>query len=227
MGTYVQLLQADWRIPETEEVLAKLKEMPRKFHGLKRGGSSNGGSWFSWMSDASILGAESVKEVFELLGFTVNSDDPNFVDLVEYDNKTGQEDLFLAVVAPFVAEGSYMDWRVEDDSLYRFTVVNNAMHVGDGQPFALKAELFRPVKYESGFDDKGKWYFRVITFDSIDDPAIANHLTYYDDLLASRLKVESEVLASAEKIVDEALAQAVEGSVEAKESVVEDSLPID
>lgn len=31
MGTYVKLLDGVWRIPETVEVLTKLKEMPTKF----------------------------------------------------------------------------------------------------------------------------------------------------------------------------------------------------
>ena len=231
MGTYVKLLDGDWRIPETVEVLAKLKEMPTKLRGLKRGGSSRGESWFSWINDSVILNAKSVKEIFEYLGFEVDTSDPAYVSLLDYDNKTGQEDIFLAVVAPSVAEGSYLNWKVEDDSLYRYSVENKAMYVGDENPLSFRSELFRPVVYESHTDRDGKFHFEVITFDSIEDPAIRKHLNSYDRDKMERLEAESKVMADAERIIDEALSEVKEPNVEeatqVEDSQMAESLPID
>jgi hypothetical protein len=124
MGYYVTLMDSDFVIPETPEVLAAIKDMDVRFDALKRGGSSTDGKrWFSWMPELSTF--EYVRDVFETLGFETRGDTDDTDDsfgLSGYDSKTGQEDLFLAVVAPFVKNGSYTSWRGEDGAMYRFTV---------------------------------------------------------------------------------------------------------
>jgi hypothetical protein len=133
MGYYVQLISADFVIPETPEVLTAIKDMDVRFDALKRGGSiggeRNGERWFSWMPQLSTF--DTVQDVFVALGFEVDggSEDNNSFHLTGYDNKTGQEDLFLAVVAPFVKDGSYTSWRGEDGELYRFTVESGRLRV--------------------------------------------------------------------------------------------------
>jgi hypothetical protein len=125
MGYYVTLTEADFGIPETPEVLAALHEMETKFDAIKRGGSfgpdGKQDKWFSWMPNITTF--DTVQAVFEALGFEVSVDEGKFW-LQGYDSKTGQEDLFLAVVAPFVEEGSFTNWRGEDGALYRFEVVH-------------------------------------------------------------------------------------------------------
>ena len=125
MGYYVTLMAADFTIPETPEVLAAIHGMDTRFHALKRGGVVGGDKpeekWFSWMPQLDTL--TSVQQVFEALGFDTEIDnETGNVGLIGYDSKTGQEDLFLSVVAPFVTDGSYTEWRGEDDLRYRFTV---------------------------------------------------------------------------------------------------------
>jgi hypothetical protein len=125
MGYYVTLIDSDFVIPETPEVLAAIKDMDVRFDALKRGGvfggERNGEKWFSWMPQLSTF--DTVRNVFVALGFEVYADgDTDSFGLSGYDSKTGQEDLFLAVVAPFVKDGSYTSWRSEDGELYRFTV---------------------------------------------------------------------------------------------------------
>lgn len=130
MGYYVRMTGGDFVVPETPEVLAAIHEMDTKFHHLKRGGCHVGGekteSWFSWMPPLHTL--ESVNAVFTALGFEIG-ETPEGICLIDYDNKTGQEDLFLAVVAPFVKDGSWLEWRGEDDEMYRFTVRGGALTV--------------------------------------------------------------------------------------------------
>lgn len=127
MGYYVKLEESDFTIPEREDVLAALREMPKKYHDLKRGGNGTD-KWFSWMSDEEIENATSVEAIFRSLGFETMSEDGQFV-LVGYDNKMGQEDLFLAVVAPFVSEDSYTEWTGEDGMRWRYVVQNEKLHV--------------------------------------------------------------------------------------------------
>jgi hypothetical protein len=149
MGYYIDLSDADWEIPETAEVRQALKEMPEKFHAIKRGGSSNGESWFSWMSDESILNAETAQSIFDDLGFVTTSTDGGFT-LNGYSSKTGQEDLFLAVVAPFCKDGSYAEFTGEDGAEWQYSVRRGRMHY---------AEVMKK------FDDPHPWVYTHYQFD--------------------------------------------------------------
>jgi hypothetical protein len=128
MGYNVDLVDSDFTIPESKEVLEALRAMPTKYHSLMRGGSSSGEKWFSWMNNKEIENATTAQEIFEGLGFECSTEYWRGGDelttafkLVGYSSKTGQEDLFLAVVAPFVAEGSYTEWQGEDGERWRYT----------------------------------------------------------------------------------------------------------
>lgn len=121
MGYYVQMTDADFTIPERADVLAAIHDMDTRLHAIKRGGSSNGDKWFSWMPQ-DLTQFESVRAVFEDLGFECSAVGEEAFRLDAYDNKTGQEDLFLAVVAPFVADDSYTEWQGEDGVCFRYEV---------------------------------------------------------------------------------------------------------
>ena len=121
MGYYVQMVGADFTIPETEEVLEALRAMPKKYKEYQRGGDGTN-RWFSWMPDEELENAVSVKAVFESVGFDVFDYGNGTFSLSGFDNKTCQEEMYLAVVAPFVEKGSYTEWRGEDGEMYRFTV---------------------------------------------------------------------------------------------------------
>jgi hypothetical protein len=115
------MVEADFTIPEREDVLEALREMPKKYKEYQRGGSSTE-RWFSWMPDEELESAVSVKAVFESVGFDCKDYGDSTFGLDGFDNKTCQEEMYLAVVAPFVAKGSYTQWRGEEGELYRFTV---------------------------------------------------------------------------------------------------------
>jgi hypothetical protein len=132
MGYYVQIRNADFIIPDTEGVLNALRELNKR-DDLKRGGVYTGGEmterWFSWMP-AGWENSESVADIFgpNGLGFEVahysDTDENNkvtntWVRLDLYDNKSGQEELFLATVAPFVRPGSFIEWVGEDNTMWR------------------------------------------------------------------------------------------------------------
>lgn len=156
MGYYVDLVDADFTIPEREDVLEALREMPIKYRSLMRGGSSTE-KWFSWMNNEEIEKAESARSIFEALGFDCVDYGNGTFGLTGYNNKTGQEDLFLAVVAPFVKDESYTQWRGEDGELWRYTVsrgvltVQTPLDIQWGYP-----EPFRATAYHStgSFEDK-------------------------------------------------------------------------
>lgn len=170
MGYYIRLDDANWEVKETPESLQAIREMPVKYHGIKRGGSSNGEKWFSWMNDSEIENAVNVEAVFQQLGFETESTDGGF-KLVGYDSKTGQEDLFLAVIAPYSVEGSYVEFIGEDDSHYRY-------EVEDGKMYTLSAEIkwgdraqytYYHIQIIAGEGNDAKWNnFDVDVYDPAD-----------------------------------------------------------
>lgn len=159
MGYYVNLTDADFIIKENEETLSAIRQMPTKYYALMRGGSSTGEKWFSWMNTEEIESAESVQSVFEALGFDCSADAYGIkgqFSLDGYNSKTGQEDLFLAVVAPFVEDGSYTEWRGEDGELWRFTVNDKKLTVQSARVEWNWAEPFKVQSFYStgSFEDK-------------------------------------------------------------------------
>ena len=111
---------------------------------VKNGGSFSGGektsSNFSWMpSDLSVLG--NAIEIITLLGFEA-SEDATHVWITSYDNKTGQEDLFFAVAAPFIDDGGWFEWEGEDHSFWSWSFDGGRLLQADGireygEPFEI------------------------------------------------------------------------------------------
>lgn len=136
MGYYITLEDADFFIPETPEVLQVLKDLNTNTpDNLKRGGSYTAGqrvaAWFSWMPENYHETVTSAREVFQLLGFECDNVGDGFF-LLHYDSKAGQEDVFLNAVAPYVRDGSYLEWRGEDGAFWRQAVKDKRLY--DLQP---------------------------------------------------------------------------------------------
>lgn len=90
---------------------------------MKNGGSYSGGaktaSWFSWMDEDYDQKLHTAKEIFEALGFEVSDTSDGGISLDFYDNKTGQEELFVQEVGDLAEEGWYLRWRGEEGALWQ------------------------------------------------------------------------------------------------------------
>lgn len=105
---------------------------------LKNGGSWGGGGitsddprpeglnhhparWFSWCDANYPDTRESFDSVLEMLGFSFVTStelgEGTITYSLNYDNKMGQESLFLEAIAPFVVEGS-IEWVGEDNAMW-------------------------------------------------------------------------------------------------------------
>jgi hypothetical protein len=102
---------------------------------LKRGGSFGAERkyWFSWMPE-DLKTLPDLKAVFTQLGFE-DCDYNEQGDLVlgHYNNKSGQEDIFLYVIAPFVQENSYAIWKGEDDAHWKHEFRDGKMFTYNGE----------------------------------------------------------------------------------------------
>jgi hypothetical protein len=144
MGYYVTLMDSDVSIPaskldEAYQAILKLNERD----DLKSGGRWPGhdcprpegldfhpNRWFSWMP-ADLTECGSLRGVLEHLGFDCDEFHGD-LSLISYDSKTGQEDLFLETLAPFISDGC-MQWRGEDGFLFRWVFENGVMRQQEGR----------------------------------------------------------------------------------------------
>lgn len=140
MGYFVTLENSTFVIPaeNLEEAAARLKALNHKPGVVKNGGSYSGGqqtaAWFSWMDEDYDQKLHTAKEIFEALGFDVSDTDEGGISLDYYDNKVGQEELFINEVSDLATPGWVMVWRGEDGEVWR----HSAQGIEEGKV------LFRP-----------------------------------------------------------------------------------
>jgi hypothetical protein len=129
MGYYVKIKESTFRIPAAnlDAALVELKALNHKPDVEKHGGHFNKDGakdvrWFSWMPEDYDKHVKTAEEVFVLLGFECEQD-PATGDLLitDYDNKTGQEELFLDAVKNLVNPDSFITWMGEEGEMWRWT----------------------------------------------------------------------------------------------------------
>jgi len=148
MGYYTRITEADIFVSKDDfeycyEAMCKLNDRD----DLKTGGSWGAGisetrpegmnyhpnRWFSWMDANYPETCKNMQAILYALGFEdIKFDaDGNMISLW-YDNKTGAEDLFLQVIAPYVKAGGYLNWQGEDGSHYQYSFNGKEMTMKSG-----------------------------------------------------------------------------------------------
>lgn len=146
MGYFVETTGIDFTIPKENlddayRAMCELNRDDSKKEGGYFGGkpedisgstsvSTSPDKWFSWMSWDYDVECENAAEIFSMLGFEVDENEDGSLSLIRYDNKTGQEALFLEAVAPYVQPGSFINWVGEDGFFF--------CHEFDGETMKVK-----------------------------------------------------------------------------------------
>lgn len=124
MGYNVNTTGINFTIPadKLDAACQAMKDL-NKHDELKSGGGWDGKQrqhWFSWMPANYDQTMDSAQEILEALGFETASGfetedgKPGDLSITGYADKAGDEDKFLAALAPFVPDGSYVNWEGED-----------------------------------------------------------------------------------------------------------------
>jgi hypothetical protein len=122
MGYYVRIIASDAVIPAANLTRAyeKMCALNETHDAQKRGGSWSAGKqdarWFSWMDANYPETCKDAREVLEQLGFNCECNDQGDLLIQGYDNKTGQEDLFLKAIEN-EATGQ-IQWVGEEGDVY-------------------------------------------------------------------------------------------------------------
>ena len=102
---------------------ANLPEKPQDSTSV----SNNPNKWFAWIDWNYDETCKSAEEIFSDLGFYTEITDEGDLFIGMFSNKCGDENVFLQAVAPFVEDGSYIEWQGEDGSMWKNTFNNGKM----------------------------------------------------------------------------------------------------
>lgn len=102
---------------------------------LKRGGRYEAGKmkerWFSWMDPNYPAKCKTTENILNDLGFDLYTDSKGDLYITNYDNKSGQEDLFLETISDLI-EG-WIEWSGEDGYLWKETFGGKKVKRVDGK----------------------------------------------------------------------------------------------
>lgn len=140
MGYYVSTIDVNFTIKadKSEEAYKALCEL-NNHNELKRGGrfpsekkdGPHDGVWFSWMDWNYPETCPNLETILQQLGFETDTNEGN-LSVWGYDSKSGNEDLFLEALAPFVEPDSYIEWRGECGAMWRNEFDGKAMTTKTG-----------------------------------------------------------------------------------------------
>lgn len=123
MGYFVAITESDAFIPveKLETAYQKMCALNTTHDDQKHGGRWTGGQciqkWFSWMDANYPETCKDAKDIFEQMGFSTEYDAGGNLKITGYDNKTGQEQLFLDAIKDDLV-GS-MCWQGENGEKWK------------------------------------------------------------------------------------------------------------
>jgi hypothetical protein len=119
MGYHVRIVNSTLSIPDAvkSQVYAIWCDLnkPHNDHLKSGGGWSGGGKtqhWYSWMDEHYDQTCLTVEDILDQLGFEHVPNSEGGIDIVGYDSKTGQEDLFFQRVVHLLT--GKIRWQGED-----------------------------------------------------------------------------------------------------------------
>lgn len=150
MGYYVNIVENNFVLPaENKEAAyeAVCRINAPEYNYLKNGGSWGPGDereyWYSWMPADYPAETEKLEDVLELLGFAHEVNANGDIVGLEYDNKTGNEEIFFFAMAPYVKDGSTVTWVGEDHQSWIWEFADGTLYLRSVQmvPAGERSEI--------------------------------------------------------------------------------------
>lgn len=120
MGYEVRIVESSVVLPrdKLDQIFAIWKHInDPKFNHLKSGGSFSGGTktayWYSFMDEDYDNTAEKIDDILTALRFSFEYNQEGGIGSLQYDTKTGDEDLFFISISHLIPPG-IISWIVED-----------------------------------------------------------------------------------------------------------------
>jgi hypothetical protein len=126
MGYYIQQTDSDIFIPKelfplALQAIKKIMLDTKKMNGGSWDADGPQERWYSWVDTSEVLKAETLKDALDAWRWEAYlSEGGDIADLTFVGEKSGQDEILLNVIAPYVKEGSYVSMRGEDGELWRW-----------------------------------------------------------------------------------------------------------
>jgi hypothetical protein len=145
MGYYTTLIDSNLLVKKEDfqSIYEKMCEL-NNYDELKRGGGFgqleeqgeskwNPNKWFSWMPYNYPELYFTMQEVLEQVGFELSFNEDGDLINIAYYNKTGNEDYFLSCFAGYVKDGTFIEFKGEEDTdYYRYVFKDGKMILEEG-----------------------------------------------------------------------------------------------
>ena len=123
MGYYVHIEESNCVLPAKNYALAYWRMCELNNHDEWKRGGSQTEKWFSWMDKNYPQTCKDAKEILVELGFEME-ETKDGLTIYGYDNKSGQEELFLAAISDLIVQAHgddkpFIAWRGEDDMVWK------------------------------------------------------------------------------------------------------------
>jgi len=151
MGYYVHTEGSNFHIKKEnfDAAFERACEL-NKHDELKSGGTIGGDGvrarWFSWVAEDYDKTCTTLAQVFDQFRLEPVYYNGDIVEIT-FDSKIGDEDLLLAYIAPFVEDGSYIEWRGEEGERWRHIFQNGVMKTSHAVITFPEPEEFSKVDY--------------------------------------------------------------------------------
>lgn len=89
-----------------------------RYHGV-----DGGNKWYAWVDMPELrvrVEQGDLPGVFDSFDFVCYYDEKGDICELSYDQKCGDEVLLLDTLAPFFADGNFIDWKGEDGDIWRY-----------------------------------------------------------------------------------------------------------
>mgnify|MGYP006276332013 CR=1 FL=1 len=122
MGYYVKIIKSSVVIKKENydaayKALCELNNHNELKHGGRYPREEKDGPhehvWFAWMPWNYPEVCKNLIDILECLGFEVTEDEHGICSL-DYDCKTGNEEVFLQVLSNFIEPGGFINWEGEE-----------------------------------------------------------------------------------------------------------------
>lgn len=140
MGYYISITNSNVFVPKDKhEAAYKALCDLNSNDAIKSGGcyppptDGRPGKWFSWMDPNYPEKCKDLVEVLTEVGFDVEVSPAGDILSLGYDNKSGDQNIFLYALAPFVTNGSFIEWRGEEGERWRFEFDGHKVREKEGR----------------------------------------------------------------------------------------------
>lgn len=87
------------------------------------------GRKYSWV-EPGFSKLRSIEELFYAWGFDCERTRDGVIDCIGWEGeKSGDEEVLFAAIAPFVTKGSFLEWHGEDGKMWRFVFDGKTMKI--------------------------------------------------------------------------------------------------